>query len=279
MILRRFVLTLAVLSLPFSARPTFGYRLGGDLVAFYSGENGVICTGCHFGGSVPTVAFSSGPKSLAPGATSTYTFTVQSTDPSRQVAAGFDVAANGGTFQAIKGQGEQVPTDNPMNVSHTAPKNNNADGLAAWNFKWTAPTAPGFYTLWGAGNSVNLSGTSAATTPRAPHIPLRSEIRRRRAPRHHRRIRQPQRPRRRHRPQPQHAHRREPRRGRTPQRGRQPQRRRPLPPAWTHRRPSRRTRQPWAICPPRRRRRHRLTRPRQRRWPTPRPVTPTATAA
>ncbi|HXQ22393.1 MAG TPA: choice-of-anchor V domain-containing protein, partial [Candidatus Acidoferrales bacterium] len=157
MILRRFVLTLAVLSLAFSARPTFGYRLGGALVAPYSGENGVICTACHFGGNVPMVAFS-GPMSVTPGATKIFTFTVQSGDPSRQIAAGFDVATNGGTFQAINGQDEQV-VDNGMNLSHNmVPKNNNANGVAAWNFKWTAPTAAGIYTFWGAGNSVNLNG-------------------------------------------------------------------------------------------------------------------------
>jgi hypothetical protein len=37
----------------------------------------------------------------------------------------------------------------------------NLDQTAAWDFSWTAPTAAGTYTLFGAGNSVNLNGQSS----------------------------------------------------------------------------------------------------------------------
>lgn len=112
-----------------------------------------VCNACHSGGTLPTVAFA-GPLTLGLAATGTYTFTVQSGAPTRQKSAGLDVASDGGTF--TKGTGTQLLDGE---VTHTAPKANNAEGTATWTFKWTAPNSAGNYTLWGAGNSVNGDGT------------------------------------------------------------------------------------------------------------------------
>ncbi len=150
----------------------FAYQSG---IAGYSGmDHGLICTACHSGGQVPTVAFT-GPTTLAPGATGDFTFTVTSSAPSVQTNGGFNVAANGGKLAVVGGQGEQlcdpgvVPCGNAGHeLTHTTPKKNDASGQAIWMFKWTAPSTGGIYTLWGAGNSVNRNfatdGDKAAAT-------------------------------------------------------------------------------------------------------------------
>jgi hypothetical protein len=91
---------------------------------------------------------------------------VQSAAPLHQVAAGLDVATDGGTLQTVARQNEQLFNGE---LSHTSPKSNNNSGVATWSFKWVAPSSPGTYTLWGAGNSVNGTGSidgdaAAATT-------------------------------------------------------------------------------------------------------------------
>jgi hypothetical protein len=124
-------------------------------ISGYSGRAGAICTACHGGGNAPSVSFS-GPATLIPGATGTFTFTVTSAAPERQIAAGFNVAASGGTLQTIFRQGGQLVV---KELTHTQPKQN-VGGQATWDFKWTAPATPGNYILWGAGNSVNLNHTA-----------------------------------------------------------------------------------------------------------------------
>jgi hypothetical protein len=59
-----------------------------------SGRQGLACDLCHRGGALPEVQFI-GPAELSAGAVATYRFEVRSTSAG-QVAAGFDVAANGG---------------------------------------------------------------------------------------------------------------------------------------------------------------------------------------
>jgi hypothetical protein len=142
--------------------PTLGgaFQTGETL---HSGKQGVTCSVCHSGGVAPTVSFS-GPSELAVGASGTYTFEVDSM-AAKQRAAGFNVAASDGTLGAVAGQGEQLIG---AELTHTMPKAN-VDMVADWSFTWTAPAAPGTYTLFGAGNSVNLNGLptgdrSSATT-------------------------------------------------------------------------------------------------------------------
>src|SRR5262249_62273085 len=112
------------------------------------GKAGVICPQCHSGGDKPSVEFVPPPTPLAAGATGTFSFVVTSAAPQRQVAAGFNVAANDGTLQIVLRQGEQLSNNQ---LTHTQPKQNVGD-QATWRFKWTAPNTPGNYILWGAGN-------------------------------------------------------------------------------------------------------------------------------
>ena len=121
------------------------------------------CSVCHLGGAAPLVRFE-GPDQLAPNAIATFRFVVQS-QSSSQTAAGLDVAASAGKLAAVAGQGATLLSGE---ITHTGPKAN-VDGVAAWEFTWQAPTQPGASTLFGAGNSVNLDGSSfgdasAATT-------------------------------------------------------------------------------------------------------------------
>lgn len=159
MVLRRNTVALATAMVALSPQLVLAYMTG---IAGYSGKQGSICTACHSGGKVPSVAFS-GPSILAPGASGDFTFTVTSNGPA-QVAAGFNVAASGGALAVVVGQGEQLCDPGVLlcngvgqELTHTAPKNNNRTSQASWKFKWTAPTTPDNYTLWGAGNSVNLN--------------------------------------------------------------------------------------------------------------------------
>ena len=121
----------------------------------HSGKQGTICNECHSGGMAPTVAFS-GPDTVAVGATVTYHFSVESARAA-QKAAGFNVAVSGGQLAILPDQGEQLLGGE---LTHTAPKPN-TDNMAGWDFSWTAPSAAGPATIFGAGNSVNLNGLNS----------------------------------------------------------------------------------------------------------------------
>ena len=132
----------------------------------YSGKLGFSCTPtCHIGGVAPAVSFE-GPGQVAAGAVATFRFVVQSQQPASQIAAGLDVAASAGKLGTVSGQGEQLLGGE---ITHTTPKDNDANGVASWEFTWQAPAQSGTATLFGAGNSVNLNSSSfgdaaAATT-------------------------------------------------------------------------------------------------------------------
>jgi hypothetical protein len=106
-----------------------------------------------------------GPTELAPEAIATFRFVVQSNSP-QQVAAGLNVAASAGTLINVTGQGTRFMSGE---ITHMMPKRNDANGQATFEFQWRAPSEPGSYTLFAAGNSVNLNGNNqgdraAATT-------------------------------------------------------------------------------------------------------------------
>jgi len=154
---RRLAAAAALLSFLVSAPCALATSTG---ITGYSGKPpspSNVCNACHTGGTAPSVTFD-GPSALGTGATGTFTFMLQS-NAARQSAAGFNVAASGGTLQVVSGQKEQI-FPGTTELTHNAPKPNNASGQSTWQFKWKAPTTAGDYMLWGAGNSVNLDGTS-----------------------------------------------------------------------------------------------------------------------
>lgn len=133
--------------------PALAYSTG---ITNVSGKQGSSCSACHLGGVSPSVHFE-GPTEVAPGAIATFRFVVQSQSVSEQIAAGLDIATSAGKLAAVSGQGERVLSGE---IIHTGPKGNDANGMASWDFTWQAPAQSGTATLFGAGNSVNLSGTS-----------------------------------------------------------------------------------------------------------------------
>ncbi len=102
----------------------------------------------------------SGPASVTPGATNTYTLVV-SGGPA--VEAGMDVSANGGTLTATMAGTKMSGAD----VVHSAPRAVSS-GSASFTFSWTAPASNGTYTIYAAGlssnNGNNDSGDGTART-------------------------------------------------------------------------------------------------------------------
>ena len=129
----------------------------------FSGKNnGFYCSnagfGCHTASSQPvkpTVRFE-GPTQVDPGTEVTYRFVVHSAFPTVQIQAGLDVAASAGELVVVAGQNTRLLFGE---ITHTGPKDIDQNGDAAWEFIWRTPTTPGEYILFGAGNSVDGSGT------------------------------------------------------------------------------------------------------------------------
>lgn len=146
------------------ARPDTAWARRSGIVGF-SGKQGATCNEflCHAGGVQPQARFE-GPERVEPGQTTEFRFLVVSRSP-LQTAAGFNVAAGGGELNLLVGQSDA--TMNNDELTHTRPKDNDAEGIASWDFRWTAPLEPGDYVLFGAGNSIDGSfdqgGDLAAT--------------------------------------------------------------------------------------------------------------------
>jgi hypothetical protein len=150
-----------------SAAPSYARPEG---ITGYSGKQGDSCSdsaNCHAGGpgTLPIVELD-GPPVVAADAIVTFHFTVHS-QSSRQVVAGFNVAASGGELMVLANQDERLEGDE---LTHQAPKPD-VDAVASWAFTWRAPLTAGAYTLYGAGMSANGNGSrngddSATTTLR-----------------------------------------------------------------------------------------------------------------
>jgi hypothetical protein len=149
----------ALIAATLAAGPAHAFSTG---IVGVSGRDGPICNSCHSGGSAQTVSLE-GPQEVSAGDLVTYRFSVQS-QSAKQIAAGLNVAANGGQLTATD-PGTQIIAGQ---LTHRSPRRNDAQGLAQFDFDWTAPQQPGTYTMFAAGNSVNLnrasSGDRAAAT-------------------------------------------------------------------------------------------------------------------
>lgn len=156
-------MTIALAASPVAA------RISG--IAGYSGkENGLYCSnagfGCHstLDTTRPPLVRFEGPTQVDPGVEVTYRFIVTSQVPAVQVQAGFNVAASAGDLDVVSGQSEKLlkrPSDpSQFELTHTQPRDNDTSNEASWEFTWRAPTTPGEYVLFGAGNSVDASATS-----------------------------------------------------------------------------------------------------------------------
>lgn len=147
---------------------TLGFAMPGTALAFsggisgYSGNpatnGGATCTLCHSGGIVPSVSLS-GPNSVAPGSTHTYTLTISG---GQEVAGGLDVSVTGGML-TVSAAGTKLLNNE---ITHTASKPA-ANGEVTFSFDWTAPVS-GSVTMYAAGNSVDgqsgAQGDNSAAT-------------------------------------------------------------------------------------------------------------------
>ncbi|MDZ4746227.1 MAG: choice-of-anchor V domain-containing protein [bacterium] len=112
--------------------------------------------GCHGGQSANTVVTLTGPRDVAAGSLSNYTFSVA--HPANNYS-GFNAtlvnAAGAAAGTLAAGANAQL---NGNELTHTAPTVDGAGGSADFAFTWLAPVDHGVYTFYGAGNAVNNNG-------------------------------------------------------------------------------------------------------------------------
>ena len=136
------------------------FRLGPqEAQAFSTGATGLsgnpgagggdYCVLCHSGGIVPNVVIA-GPAVVDAGTTNSYTLTIVG---GQQAGGGLDVSVTGGALIQTDA-GTQLAVGE---ITHTMPRMADMFGRVTFLFDWQAPTAPGVYTIYGAGNSVNLN--------------------------------------------------------------------------------------------------------------------------
>jgi hypothetical protein len=136
-------------------RPEICEANSGGIMGFSGKQGGSICNLCHGGGVAPLVEFQ-GPSEVAAGSTNTFRFVVRS-QAAAQTHAGLDVSASAGQLNTIPDEGTRR---SGAEITQSSPKQNDAQGVAAWAFTWQAPSTGGTQMLFGAGNSVNRNGSS-----------------------------------------------------------------------------------------------------------------------
>jgi hypothetical protein len=123
-------------------------------------KNGIAsqgCSGCHSGGTPPTVTITSDPSVIMPG--QMVTLSVNITSP--EGYAGLYMQADVGTLTSLAGQGTQ-PTDG--GITHTAPKKA-VNGVVTFQVGWTAPSMPGGVNLNVYAVAANGDGGSRGDGP------------------------------------------------------------------------------------------------------------------
>ena len=148
---------LALVSLLILVAPALA-RIGGIV-----GFSDIGCIDCHDAQGAPTPAIAIvGPTTVDAGTQVPYQVVVTSMGAS-QLGAGFNFAASGGDVAVGDDTGVRRAENREMGrfeLTHIGPRENDGNGQATWSFLWIAPTTPGDYTLFAAGNSVNLNNES-----------------------------------------------------------------------------------------------------------------------
>lgn len=115
-------------------------------------NGGASCNTCHTPGSaIPSVTIS-GPTTVAAGTSNTYRLIIQG---GPAVTAGYNVSTESNIGQLLP-----AGTDSQRvlaELTHTRPKPFD-QGVASFEFQWTAPTWNDRVRLYGAGNSSNANG-------------------------------------------------------------------------------------------------------------------------
>jgi hypothetical protein len=133
--------------------PLTALAYGGGVVGFSGKSPGQLCTGCHTvsTGTAPTVTLD-GPATLNAGQTGTFTLTITG---GPGVRGGMNVAVSGTAAVLNAGAGSAKESGELRHASPLA----FSGGRVSWSFTVTAPSAAGTFTLYGAGNSTNGSGS------------------------------------------------------------------------------------------------------------------------
>lgn len=165
-------LTVVVVALTLMPRSADANSFG---ITNFSGKRTFFCITCHAGGDPPGVApvvtfEAPGGTTMAVGAIATFRFRVTSMSIPKQTHAGFNVASSDGVVGITDPVGTLTQeVFGEVEITHSEPRANDDRGVAVFEFSWRAPTTPGTYTLYGAGNSVDdddseLGDGSAHTT-------------------------------------------------------------------------------------------------------------------
>jgi hypothetical protein len=113
-------------------------------------KNGIGCT-CHDPSpSAGVVVTINGPAELSANQTAQYTVTIQG---GPGVRAGTDIAVSAGTLKPVSSALQDIGGE----LTHTTPQPF-VNEVATFTFNYTAPGAPGTYTIYANGNSVNFNG-------------------------------------------------------------------------------------------------------------------------
>ncbi len=138
-------------------------------IAGWSGNpasnGGGYCVDCHTGGIAPQVVLV-GPATVPPGSMNVYTLSING---GQGIAGGFDVSADGGTLIASDAGTHTEDAGIGNEVVHDAPRAAVSDRVT-FSFTWEAPATPGTYTIYAAGNSVDLSGTFVGDNAAATNL-------------------------------------------------------------------------------------------------------------
>ncbi|MDP3156265.1 MAG: choice-of-anchor V domain-containing protein [Archangium sp.] len=154
-------LVIACLGLLF---PLHAWAYGGGIVGYSGKVASQTCTSCHGvgAGAAPTVTLT-GPATLNPGQPGSYTLTLAG---GPGVRGGMNVATSTAAAVLTAGPGS---AKEGAELRHASPLAFSA-GQVSWTFTVTAPTTGGSFTLYGAGNSCNGSGTGGDRSATATKV-------------------------------------------------------------------------------------------------------------
>ena len=147
-------------------------RIGGIV-----GYADIGCTDCHEVTAIPTPGIEIVAPATVDAGAAVPVQVVVTANAASQLGAGFNFAPAAGDVQVGDDTGVRRAENREMGrfeLTHTGPRENDGNGQASWSFTWVAPTTPGDYALFAAGNSVNLNtestGDASAFTVLMVHV-------------------------------------------------------------------------------------------------------------
>jgi hypothetical protein len=131
----------------------------------FAGNNGLICTTCHFSALTPPTVTFSGQTYLRTGQTALYQFIISG---GNEIAGGLDIAVGNGSLATAQADTQLLNDE----ITHTFPQLVNADRENVWQIEFTAPLTEEIVTMYGAGNSVNFNGMNTGDRPNSTTLDI-----------------------------------------------------------------------------------------------------------